>query len=505
MKKYLILFAAILLGVMDFSRAGKAATLSCDDLARYYAPVIYQEVASSDQNIAKFDRITSVDFDGDFDPSNNIPYAESTDGSLPAALYYFTIEGETHCFLYYFPYHVWTNEGGLSPMSHEFDGIMEVIYKDGTKYGNFTGLEVFTNGIIKVFKEQTGNDIESGSLYIGGGLDFYDDSYSTAGMYGNHPVLYASTAANGKGHALRNWVDGIKTDTQRLIAYYYDPGTTSSDAPAVGSEVISNDDLGGDISNLNATPYELIPITDTTRGIWTFATDSRFEKMISERGNYYGYVLGWPWTNNGIGGLGEKLVPSTYAGNTVPSGVLPWFFDASGDGSSVLAGDWFFDPTRTFNAHVIINQNYSFNYVKHPLLVLDGMYLDTDSPNITSYPPKSVTLGNTYIYDVNASGSDTLTYGLLYAPPDMSINSSSGYIQWTPQNTGNYHVIVSVDNGHSFMLQHFTINVVAPPPPSSGGGEGGGCDMGSGGGIFYGFILMILLPLLYKFLRKQPE
>ena len=132
------------------------------------------------------------------------------------------------------------------------------------------------------------------------------------------------------------------------------------------------------------------------------------------------------------------------------------------------------------------------------------MYLDEGAPSITSYPPRSVTLGDTYIYDVNAKGNGTLRYSLLLKPAGMTIDSSSGYIQWTPQSTGLYHVIVMVDNGASFMLQHFTVNVVAPPPPSHHSG-GGGCEMadGSGTGILWGFILMLLLPFIYKLSYKR--
>ena len=471
------------------------------ELAEHYAPVIYQEVYPD--STGAFDRITSVDFDGDFDPTNNIQNALNDNGQLPAAVYYFVIESKTHFFIYYFLYHVWTNEGGLSPYSHEFDGIMVVVYKDGSTYGDFTALEIMTNNRVSVYKEQQGNDIESGSLNISGGLDFYDDSYSAAGMYGNHPVLFASYAHDGKGHDLRNWLEGIKTESLHMLTYYFDPNATDFTAPAAGDESISNDDLGGDINNLNPVPYELIDIT-SSRGIWELQFSH--PEMFDSTDNYYGYILGWP------GNFGKTLKSALYNGNYLPGEVLPWFFDDYGDSSSVLRGDWFFDPTRAFNAHVIVNQDYSFYYGDsrtgapgHPLLVLNGMYLNENSPNITSYPPRSVQLGNNYIYDVQAEGSGTLHYGLLYAPDGMSIDSGSGYIQWHPPKTGLYHVIVEVDNGSSFMLQHFTINVTAPPPPGSHSGGGGGCDMSGNGNILPGFLLMILLPFFYKKLRYQKE
>ncbi len=488
--KLWVFFAILVLGFL-WGATNLLAYASYKALAEHYAPVIYQEVYN-DPTYGIFDRITSVDFDGDIDPTNNIQNALAENGQLPAAVYYFVIESETHFFIYYFIYHVWTNEGGLSPYSNEFDGIMIVVYKDGTTYGNFTALEVMSNNRVSVYKEQTGNDIESGSLTISGGLNFYYDSYVTAGMYGNHPVLFASYAANGKEHELRNWLSGIKTDSLRLITYYFDPNATNFDAPPVGGEEINNDDLGGNINNLNPVPYRLISITDSQRGIWTLQWNDTF---CGKRGNYYGYILGW------AGNYCKKMKGATFKGNLLPSEVMPWFFDDYGDSSSVLAGDWFFDPTRSFNAHVIVNQSYSFYYYPfHPLLIYKGMHLDNDSPSITSYPPRSVTLGNTYIYDLNAKGNGSLEYSLPYAPQGMTIDPTSGYIQWHPSKTGQYHVIAAVDNGSSFMLQDFTINVVAPPPPGAHSGGGGGCDMGASGGIIPGFLLMLLLPFIFKYI-----
>ncbi len=474
---------------------------SYDQLAEYYAPVIYQEIFT-DPSYAVFDRITSVDFDNNIDPTDNIQNAQNSNGELPAAIYYNVIESETHFFIYYFVYHTWTNEGGLTPYSNEFDGIMVVVYKDGSTYGNFTALEVMSNNRVSVFMERTSSEIESGSLTIGGYLKFYDDSYSQAlnsveSGQGMHPILFARYAANGMGHYLRNWDTGIETESLRMLTYYFDSAATNYDAPAVGNETIDNANLGGDISNLHPVPYQLIPMTDSQRGIWALQWNSQFCND-SDRSNYYGYILGWP------GNYCKKMKGATYTINgeatILQSEVMPWFFDDYGDSSSVLAGDWFFDPTRSFNAHVIINQNYSFNYSPfHPLIINNGMHLDPNSPSITSYPPRSVTLGNTYIYDVEARGNGTLYYSLVYAPDGMSIDSNSGYIQWHPSATGLYHVIVSVDDGSSFMLQHFTVNVVAPPPPGAHSGGGGGCEMAkSGNGIIPGFILMLLLPLFFK-------
>ena len=94
------------------------------------------------------------------------------------------------------------------------------------------------------------------------------------------------------------------------------------------------------------------------------------------------------------------------------------------------------------------------------------------APVITSTPPTSAPVGQTYSYDVNATDpdGDTLTYSLTTKPSGMTINSSTGLIAWTPTSTGNYNVTVKVsDNGSPVLsdTQSFTI-VVSDPPPDSG-------------------------------------
>lgn len=90
-----------------------------------------------------------------------------------------------------------------------------------------------------------------------------------------------------------------------------------------------------------------------------------------------------------------------------------------------------------------------------------------DPPTITSSPGTSATVGQPYSYDVNASDPDsaTLTYSLTASPTGMTINATTGLIQWTPQasQTGANSVTVRVtDQGGLFATQSFTITVNAP-------------------------------------------
>lgn len=89
------------------------------------------------------------------------------------------------------------------------------------------------------------------------------------------------------------------------------------------------------------------------------------------------------------------------------------------------------------------------------------------APQITSTPVTTGTVGNPYVYDVNASdgNGDALTYSLTQAPGGMSINAASGLIGWTPNagQAGSHAVTVRVtDPAGLFATQAFTVIVPVP-------------------------------------------
>ncbi|MBE3086158.1 MAG: carboxypeptidase regulatory-like domain-containing protein, partial [Bacteroidetes bacterium] len=83
------------------------------------------------------------------------------------------------------------------------------------------------------------------------------------------------------------------------------------------------------------------------------------------------------------------------------------------------------------------------------------------APTITSTPITTVTVDDLYVYGVNATDpdGDTLTYSLTTKPTGMTINSTTGLINWTPTSTGDYDITVRVSDGSLFDTQSFTITV----------------------------------------------
>ncbi|MFZ5722855.1 MAG: putative Ig domain-containing protein [Pseudomonadota bacterium] len=108
-----------------------------------------------------------------------------------------------------------------------------------------------------------------------------------------------------------------------------------------------------------------------------------------------------------------------------------------------------------------------------------------DAPVITSgAPPTGAVEGSPYSFDINATDADNgavLTYSLNAAAlsAGMTINSSSGLISWTPDNSdpASLSVVVTVSDGSLSDTESWTISVTAtndPPtiinfsPPTTG-------------------------------------
>lgn len=95
---------------------------------------------------------------------------------------------------------------------------------------------------------------------------------------------------------------------------------------------------------------------------------------------------------------------------------------------------------------------------------------DNDAPGITSSAVTSAVESSLYQYDVNATDpeSQTLTWSLFVSPTGMTINSSSGLIQWTPDNTqsgASHNVTARVTDGTTTVSQSWSIAVTAVNTP----------------------------------------
>jgi hypothetical protein len=92
-----------------------------------------------------------------------------------------------------------------------------------------------------------------------------------------------------------------------------------------------------------------------------------------------------------------------------------------------------------------------------------GCYLFNSAPVIESNAVTTATEGALYIYGVEATDpeGDTLTYSLTAGPTGMTINSSTGVINWTPTEVqiGEHEVEIEVSDQYRSTSQSFTITV----------------------------------------------
>ena len=108
--------------------------------------------------------------------------------------------------------------------------------------------------------------------------------------------------------------------------------------------------------------------------------------------------------------------------------------------------------------------------------VTDGEYDDeqsyilevietNDAPLIISQPVTTATVGKQYYYDVDAVDpeNDKLVYSLLEKPQRMHIISKTGRILWVPHSSGDYKVIVQVNDSQLIDTQDFVIEVKPLP------------------------------------------
>ncbi|MGC8929358.1 MAG: putative Ig domain-containing protein [Candidatus Woesearchaeota archaeon] len=173
----------------------------------------------------------------------------------------------------------------------------------------------------------------------------------------------------------------------------------------------------------------------------------------------------------------EPIGNKTVAENSTLEFVIS-AYDADGDALtySVLdlpAGAVFNSVTRVFSWIPNFDQSGTY-YVT--FVVSDGSLEDNETiriivlntnraPIITSTPVVSAVEASLYSYDVEAYDEDldSLTYLLITAPTGMSINSSTGLINWIPTDVhsklGTVNVIVGVYDGYATTTQNFTITI----------------------------------------------
>ena len=152
----------------------------------------------------------------------------------------------------------------------------------------------------------------------------------------------------------------------------------------------------------------------------------------------------------------------TRSGVALPNGVT---FVNNGNGTGTLSGTAAAGTNGSYALTFTASNGVSPNASQIFTLTVNSAGPVNRPPTITTTAATTATVGQLYGYDVDASDPDTgdvLTFSLDTFPSGMTINSSTGVIQWTPSGTqlGVNNVTVRVrDLAGLFATQSFTVQV----------------------------------------------
>lgn len=80
-------------------------------------------------------------------------------------------------------------------------------------------------------------------------------------------------------------------------------------------------------------------------------------------------------------------------------------------------------------------------------------------PAITSDPDTTATMNNTYQYDVEATGTPAPAYALTEYPVGMTINNTTGLIDWLPDSAGHFDITIQAGNPAGVSVQEYVLRV----------------------------------------------
>ncbi|WP_308258290.1 hypothetical protein [Saccharothrix obliqua] len=188
-------------------------------LAFHWAPIHHQDTDSSDHDA---DYLSTVDFDGEWNTSNNWENQDDDPSRLTGAAYYSVVETSTHWFITYSFYHPrdWVDfPDPFGQFTHENDmeGLLATVRKDGTAFGRL-------EAVITVAHKHFYSYVPEGGTFTGG----RENVDGTLLVRDQRPT----TRQEAKGHGLYAW-NGAEFPGGDGVVYV--PSTTG-EAPSSGND-----------------------------------------------------------------------------------------------------------------------------------------------------------------------------------------------------------------------------------------------------------------------------
>ncbi len=192
MKDFWLLFLPLFTTLSGFCQGD---TLFYRKLAQHWAPVHYQSIRTGDGLFntnalkGKSDSLSTIDFDRDWDATNNWDNLETF--PTQPALYYYVAATSTHYFITYGYFHPrdWTRCNFFHFAQHENDleGVILVIEKDSSKWGKLLlGYSVFHLSLKRYYYS---NDSKK--------LTLLSSRFNAGTLENTHPVSYQQPRGHG--------------------------------------------------------------------------------------------------------------------------------------------------------------------------------------------------------------------------------------------------------------------------------------------------------------------
>ncbi len=325
-----------------------------DDVARHYAPIIYQET-----NDARKDHFAAFDYDGDWVGTNNLENL----GAFPlvGTVYYSVIETTTHWFVQYMPYHPvdWKVTNGHE---HDTESMLAVVAKAGGGLGQLQALEMRFH---IEWLDYADAGVTNGAGVVRGPIHFD----ATSGR----PAVYSQMVGHGicGGFSPPNFLfpDLALVCDHAAAPHIAQTGLVySPDLPAVMPTIVSG----------AATPagYALVDLRATVwPHIHEIGAGHAFKSAIDYQGarcNQYACPtqFGGDWNGDNGTSPGE-----------------PWVQE--GGPGSPATGEQFFDPAYAFSKRLGFPQPFALVYCYNPYLGVDDSCPAVTAPG--EEPPGEVT------------------------------------------------------------------------------------------------------------------
>jgi hypothetical protein len=176
--------------------------------------------------------------------------------------------------------------------------------------------------------------------------------------------------------------------------------------------------------------------------------------------------------------LEENLVKTALKGEVYrqeiqASGTKPFTWALAGDHPQGMTGER--QPNDTYiltwtpaenqvgsnNVVVSVSNEFGSDTLEYQIEV-DGQVL-----KFTSEPPTTVEVNRPYVYQPTVSGTAPFRYALVQGPSEMTIDASSGLINWTPDAEKTVPIEIEVSNAFGRVTQAYSLMVVAFAPEIS--------------------------------------